>query len=96
VYSLWPLFVFLAAALVVALVLAWLALLLHLSQQHKLSTLPAHLKSLFVRPCGTPTQEKPKVATTTQNIKNISGSFYLKERICFVFKEIFYDIFNLF
>jgi hypothetical protein len=61
VYSLGPLFLFLLTSLVVALVVAWLSLLLSLIRQRKLSTLPAHLKTVFVRPCGAPSEEKPKV-----------------------------------
>ncbi len=60
-YSLGPLFLFLLTSLVVALVVAWLSLLLSLVRQRKLSSLPAHLKTVFVRPCGATTEEKPKV-----------------------------------
>ena len=61
VYSLGPLFLFLLVSLVVSLLVAWLTLLLTLLTQHRLSTLPTHLKSLFVKPCGAPAEEKPKV-----------------------------------
>jgi hypothetical protein len=72
VYSLGPLFLFLLISLVVALVVAWLSLLLSLIRQRKLSTLPAHLRTVFVRPCGAPSEEKPKVIN--------SGKKYLRQK----------------
>jgi hypothetical protein len=72
VYSLGPLFLFLLTSLVVALVVAWVNLILSLIRQRKLSSLPAHLKTVFVRPCGAPTEEKPKVI--------ISGKMYLRQK----------------
>ncbi len=67
VYSLGPLFLFLVVALVVALLVSWLALVITLLLQRKLSTLPAHLKSLFMKPCGVPSEEKPKVGRKCKN-----------------------------
>jgi hypothetical protein len=72
VYSLGPLFLFLLTSLVVALVVAWVSLLLSLVRQRKLSALPAHLKTVFIRPCGAPTEEKPKVIN--------QGEIYLRQK----------------